>query len=143
MIEICIADLIGVPFCDRGRDPKVGLDCWGLCRVIYERLGITLPMYHIGCFEPELISQVFESEKIALLTQVTNPSFPNFVAMKFNSSVVNHIGIYIGNKQFIHARQGSNVSIESVEHLYWKRAIQGYYEWSGKVDYSKDNNQSV
>ena len=27
-----LRDLIGIPFVQNGRDPRLGLDCWGLCR---------------------------------------------------------------------------------------------------------------
>ncbi len=37
---------IGLPFLERGRDPKKGLDCWGLVRLILrEQFDHRLPSY--------------------------------------------------------------------------------------------------
>jgi cell wall-associated NlpC family hydrolase len=38
--------LIGIPYLEKGRDPKIGLDCWGLFRVFYQEfMGIELPSF--------------------------------------------------------------------------------------------------
>ena len=39
------ADLIGVPFLNKGRDVKKGLDCYGLVKEVYKRHGINIPEY--------------------------------------------------------------------------------------------------
>lgn len=45
-LESLAADLIGTPFVHRGRDPAVGLDCYGLVIVLYRlRWSIDLPHY--------------------------------------------------------------------------------------------------
>ena len=41
-----ISDLIGVPFVSRGRDPKIGLDCWGLVMEIGRRMGKNIPDFY-------------------------------------------------------------------------------------------------
>lgn len=40
---------IGVPFVDRGRDPDIGLDCWGLVRLVMaDRAGILLDSLQVS-----------------------------------------------------------------------------------------------
>lgn len=38
-------DLLSVPYIAGGRDPHVGLDCWGLLLELYHRAGVELPDY--------------------------------------------------------------------------------------------------
>lgn len=42
-------DLIGVPFMWGGRDPAVGLDCWGLFMEVQRRFGFAVPDVDIYC----------------------------------------------------------------------------------------------
>ena len=50
-MEFAYDDLIGVPFVDGGRDPKSGLDCWGLVKEAFRRQGCEVPDYHISAIE--------------------------------------------------------------------------------------------
>ena len=47
---------IGVPFLDGGRDPSVGLDCWGLFLLVEKEFGISVPDFTIPCDDAESIS---------------------------------------------------------------------------------------
>jgi cell wall-associated NlpC family hydrolase len=130
---IKISDLIGIPFKNRGRGPEE-YDCYGLVQEIYRRCGIDIPDYTVNALDFMAVNAVYqENKKIWIPTE--RPEFPDVLAMKFNSPLVNHVGVYLGNHQFVHAREGSNSCIESTEHVYWKRAIVAYYKWSGLNDH--------
>jgi cell wall-associated NlpC family hydrolase len=132
-IKIPIADLTGIPFLDRGRDYRVGLDCWGLVMEVYRRLGVKLPNYLINCEDVDAINDTYQKEKL-LWIPTDKPEFPDIIALRFNESKMNHVAVYIGNGEFLHARSRSNSSIESLNHVYWKRAVEGFYKWGGFIN---------
>jgi len=124
---INIADLVGKPFKSGGRGPDE-YDCYGLVIEIYRRLGIEIPNYTVNALDFRAVNAIYqEGKKLWIL--VDKPEILDILAIKFNSPVINHVAVYLGNHQFIHARQGSNSCIESTENIYWKRAIKGYYRW--------------
>lgn len=125
--------MIGKPFKNGGRGPEA-YDCWGLVREIYRRLGVALPEYLVDCFDIDAIHGIYQKERHgAPWLAADRPRFPDLAVFRFNSPVVNHVGVYLGGREFIHARQGANVCIESLEHIYWKRAIESYYRWGGEI----------
>jgi cell wall-associated NlpC family hydrolase len=38
-----------------------------------------------------------------------------------------HVGVYIGNNQFIHSTEKKGVCIESLSSILWKNRIDGFY----------------
>lgn len=135
MLTSNLADLIGAPFTDRGTGP--GYDCWHLAMEVWQRLtGQELPDYHAGCHDSQLINATYKKEVIKY-QKVSNPPTPALVVFKFNEPVfINHIGVYIGSCQFIHAREKTGVTIERLDHPYWRRAVQGFYipRWRNEIN---------
>lgn len=91
---------VGVPYLWGGTDPKTGLDCSGLVQLVYKDLGITLP-------------------RVAVDQGNAGTAIPNLAAAKPGDLLVMnggaHIGIYMGNNQYIHApAPGQNVRIENI-----------------------------
>jgi cell wall-associated NlpC family hydrolase len=91
---------LGVPYVWGGTDPKTGLDCSGLVQRVYKDLGIDLPRVAIdqgnaGTTVPDLAS-----------------AKPGDLLVMHNGG---HIGIYMGNNQYIHAPQpGESVTIADI-----------------------------
>lgn len=106
---------LGVKYSFGGDAPNTGFDCSGL--VIYaaeKSLGLKLPR---------------RSAEIARLGTAVNKSelkkgdlvFFNTLGHRFS-----HVGIYLGNQQFVHApRAGSVVRIENMDMAYWKKRYNG------------------
>jgi cell wall-associated NlpC family hydrolase len=91
---------LGVPYVWGGTDPKTGLDCSGLVQRVYKDLGIDVPRV------------TYDQIK-------TGTAVPNIAAAKPGDLLfmrnVEHVGIYMGNNQYIHApAPGQSVRIDSI-----------------------------
>jgi cell wall-associated NlpC family hydrolase len=124
--SINLADLIGKPFADGGRGPDA-FDCWGLAQEVYRRFGVCLPDYRIPAFNKAGIFNCYQAVKSNYIEVSGNLPVPCLVFLRFNSPVGNHVGIYLGDGKFIHARQKTGICIERLDHLAYKRCILGYY----------------
>lgn len=106
---------LGIKYRFGGDTPSTGFDCSGL--VIYaaeKSLGLKLPR---------------KSSDIARLgTSVNRNELKKGDLVFFNTRGhrFSHVGIYLGDKKFVHApRAGSVVRIESMEAAYWKKRYNG------------------
>ena len=125
------SDLIGIPFVDGGRDPKSGLDCWGLVLEVFRRANKALPDYRIGCHDIDAIGTAVAGEQMLGRWRHWNahdaPS-PSVVAIRFNSPlIINHTGVYIGGRKFLHTREATGVCVESIDSAAWRHRIEGFY----------------
>lgn len=97
-----------------GTTPK-GFDCSGFTRYIYSRFGYSIP--HRSQDQMSIGKRV---SKRRLL-----PGDLVFFTTK-GSTQVNHVGIYIGEGNFIHASSGSGVvRIDTLSQLYYKIRYHG------------------
>ncbi len=107
--------LLGVNYRFGGNSPDGGLDCSGLVRHVFqETLGRVLPR------RSEEISR--EGQPIdAGQLKPGDLVFFNTVRRTFS-----HVGIYIGNGQFVHAPStGGQVRVEALGAQYWARRFDG------------------
>ena len=51
-------DLIGVPFKNRGRDVKTGVDCYGLVIEVFKRFGHNIPEYYADYDDTEAVNDL-------------------------------------------------------------------------------------
>lgn len=124
--SINITDLIGKPFADGGRGPD-NYDCWGLSKEVLRRHGVDLPDYRIPAFNKTGIFAWYEAVKSNYIEVSGELPVPCLVFLRLNSPVGNHIGVYLGDGKFIHARQKTGVCIERLDHPAYRRCILGYY----------------
>ena len=99
-------DYLGVPYVWGGTSPK-GFDCSGFTQYVYKQLGIEL--------NRTAAQQLKNGYKVTNLQTGDLVFFEN----TYNTSAAaSHVGIYIGNNQFIHAANGG-VKITSLDHEYY------------------------
>jgi hypothetical protein len=107
--------LLGVNYRFGGNSPDTGLDCSGLVRWVFnDTLGLPLPR------RSEEISRV--GGRVAQTElQPGDLVFFNTLRRAFS-----HVGIYIGNNQFVHApSSGGSIRVESLGSDYWVRRFDG------------------
>ena len=109
--------LMGTPYTPGGSTPSEGFDCSGFVRYVLLENGLSLPerssdeMYRAG-WQP-------------VAREALKPGDLVFFQIG-RQSRVNHVGIYVGDGQFIHApARGGAVRVENLSLPYWQSA------WSG------------
>lgn len=107
--------LQGTPYKYGGNSPSTGFDCSGFVGHVYKHtLGKNLPR------STEEISRVGVAEKASAL-RPGDLVFFNTLHRSYS-----HVGIYLGDGQFIHApSSGKTVSIASMDEEYWSRRYNG------------------
>ena len=108
-------DLIGVRYKFGGETPEKGLDCSGLVKYVFEHVtGVTMPR--------QAREQAKVGEKIPL--EALQPG--DLVFFNTRRANFSHVGIYLGDNQFIHApHKRSTVTVASIDGRYWKKRFNG------------------
>jgi cell wall-associated NlpC family hydrolase len=108
-------DLIGIRYRWGGTTPENGLDCSGLIQFVFQQVtGVTLPR------SARELSRL--GDKVAL-SDLKPGDLVFFNTRRFAFS---HVGIYVGDNQFIHApRRGREVTIATIDKNYWQKRFDG------------------
>jgi cell wall-associated NlpC family hydrolase len=108
-------NLIGIRYRRGGGDAERGFDCSGFVRYVYqEALGLVLPR------TSREISRTGEPVEKSEL----QPG--DLVFFKTMRHAFSHVGIYLGDNQFVHApRPGGAVRVEDIRDRYWMKRYNG------------------
>ena len=117
--------LVGIPFRDGGRTPEEGFDCWGLVRYLYQQRGVELPLYLIDPQDRDAVNAEMMMEAARCWQQVSPPAIGDVVLLELAEGVPNHVGIYIGGGDFIHAYNKS-VVIDRLRN--WRSRVVVFYK---------------
>lgn len=113
LLQVLLA--LGVDYRPGGRSPATGFDCSGLvAHVFREAYGIRLP--HNARAQSEAGAPVAPEN-----LQAGDLVFYDTLKRPFS-----HVGIYIGEGQFVHApKAGAQVRVESIRGTYWRQRFNG------------------
>ena len=105
----------GVPYKRGGDSPETGFDCSGLVQHVYrEAYGIELP------------HNALAQSRVGRHITVSGLAAGDLVFYNTERHPYSHVGIYLGDHQFIHApRPGAAVRIEDMRTAYWTRRYDG------------------
>ncbi len=124
---------IGIPFKEKGRSFS-GVDCWGLVYLVYKNeLQIELPTY-IEFYESpddrELLSELIAREQVNKWNKINDLDKKPFDGLLLTvSNTPYHVGIYIGEGQFIHCEKGVNTAIARLNSIRWRNNLAGVFRW--------------
>jgi lipoprotein Spr len=102
---------LGTPY-RYGGDSRSGVDCSGLVAQVYGALGISVPRTSRTQYEN---SERVKTEKLQ----------QGDLIFFSNGAIVNHVGIYIGNGEMIHASSSRGVIKQAVSDEYYTRRFAG------------------
>jgi cell wall-associated NlpC family hydrolase len=105
----------GVPYRRGGDSPETGFDCSGLVAHVYrEAFGVELP------------HNALAQSRVGRHITVAGLEAGDLVFYNTERRPYSHVGIYVGDHQFIHApKPGSAVRIEDMRTVYWTRRYDG------------------
>lgn len=109
---IDIADLIGVPFVEFGRDIKNGLDCYGLAIEVEKRLGKTLKDVVLEKFDRAKVERTAPTLNVKKLRldEISEGVILEFYDLHDKRP---HVAVALDKNTFIHATENQGVRISS------------------------------
>jgi cell wall-associated NlpC family hydrolase len=122
--------LIGIPYKFHGRT-KDGVDCLGIVQLFYRKFfNISIPEY--------LYSHANENESCE--TTITAGQFDGnwkpVTDLQYGDMLVfrikgrpTHVGVYLGNNEFLHCLAGRMSCIERLDSLTWRNRLVGAHRW--------------
>ena len=106
---------IGVRYRYGGNDPDRGFDCSGLVRWVYSRTW--------GIMLPHRADQIAQMGAVVPRDQLQPGDLVFFKTLRRTFS---HVGIYLGDGQFLHAPSaGGSVRVENMDQTYWNKRWNG------------------
>ncbi|PLT35777.1 LysM peptidoglycan-binding domain-containing protein [Bacillus sp. V5-8f] len=106
---------IGVPYSWAGSSPS-GFDCSGFVYYVFKKAGYQ-------------ISRLSSSTYFDMGKKVTSPQPGDLVFFspaENKKHLISHMGIYLGDRQFIHASSSKGVRISSLEETYYQKRFTGF-----------------
>ncbi len=124
------------PFVNKGRKEGVGFDCWGLVKYVGDiGFGFDIPDFQIDCEDKNKIYLQFlertkrEFEPIER-SEVRPGDFVAINMLVHTPSIVQHFGIMVDNKRFIHTLEKQGPQITAITDIAYKNRIRGFYRWN-------------
>lgn len=108
-------EMLGIPYRRGGNSPEAGFDCSGFVTHVFRQgLGIILP---------RTSKELSNTGEVVKENQLQPGDLVFFNTMR---RAFSHVGIYLGNNQFVHApRAGGRIRIEDLRDSYWKNRFNG------------------
>lgn len=101
---------VGTPYRYGGQNPGTGFDCSGLVYYAYQQAGYSIPRSS---------SAQYSSARHVSLQEL---QAGDLLFFRVSPLKVSHVGIYIGNGDFVHApSSGKTVEISRLDNPYWRK----------------------
>jgi cell wall-associated NlpC family hydrolase len=122
----------GIPYANKGRWPGP-LDCWGLAQyVLRDAFRIYIPSYADRYQDSEgddAAAALALGKETEPWLQVDDPRPGDLVEIAIAGKPW-HVGVYIGEGQMLHTRDGVGSCIEDVWSPTWRRRVRGFWRYA-------------
>jgi len=142
-IPAWVADYVGLPFAEHGRD-RHGIDCWGLVRlVLAERFGIEVPSYagdYPGICDKAEIGRLIEDGmgpwRAVPATRACAGDGVLFKTLDRETRTAwpGHVGIVVAPGWMLHCERGKETVMERYVAPKWGTRLIGVYRYAGERD---------
>lgn len=136
-----LADFVGLPFRDHGRD-RNGADCWGGVRLVLRELrGIVLPDYgsgYHGTMDCDGIGVAIREGLVRDFVPVARPQAFDLVIFKLAGKPW-HVGLVVAPGRFLHWPQPDERGNDGTSRIAWytdrtwKHRVDGFWRYRGEV----------
>lgn len=108
-------EFVGVPYRRGGNTVASGLDCSGFVRLVFlDSNGIDLPR------------TAAEQSQVGTKVSAEDLKPGDLVFFNTMKRAYSHVGIYLGNNQFVHApKPGAEIRVEDMQQSYWLTKYNG------------------
>ena len=123
------SDYIGIPYKERGRSLD-GVDCWGLVCLMYADMDIDVPSYlheYITSSDIDSVATAINKNK-SNWRKVEAPDVGDVLVFNIMGFPC-HVGVYVGQGDFIHSFRGTAVCVERLNSISWSRRLSEVYRW--------------
>ncbi len=111
-----VKDYLGIPY-RKGGTSKKGMDCSGFVKTVYDNFfGIELPPSSSAQFRFSGLEKIDTDE-------MQSGDLIFFANSK--KKRINHVGIYMSDRQFIHASSTEGITVSSLDERYWRKRFVG------------------
>lgn len=111
-----VKEYLDVPY-KRGGTTKKGMDCSGFSREVYSHLlGIDLPHSSVDQF------------RLSALRKIDPAQLQTGDLIFFGNKTkkrINHVGVYLSGRRFIHASSSQGIIVSSLDDDYWRNRFAG------------------
>lgn len=130
-LEQLASDLIGTPFLHRGRDPAIGLDCYGLVIALYRlRWSIDLPHYATDGSRrhaTEAARMIAADAAASWIETAAGQERAGDVVVLRRLGLPLHLGIVLRPGLMAHADEPAGVTMPRYDGAQWCTKIDGFY----------------
>lgn len=130
-----VAEYVGIPYAEKGRDHS-GCDCWGLLNLVWEeRLGGPLPPYHGVRWQKHGNAARIGPQAAAYASQFEpvvpgNEQLGDGILIRMRGHPL-HVGLVVDKGWMLHAHEAADACLEQYGNDEWSRRILGFYRYKG------------
>lgn len=126
---------IGIPYLDRGRDPGVGLDCWGLPILFYKRyLNVALPSLLEGydtARDHQAVTDLVLQQS-SMWNVADAPAWARLVTLNVAGRPW-HVGVCLDGRHFLHTMEGLGSVIDRLDSPRWQPRVDKYWTYGRRI----------
>lgn len=121
-------DLLKMKYRRGGRGPET-VDCYGVLVCYYKQFGLALPDYfsreNWGDNEEIILSEY--ARFFRKLAAEEKPQTGDMIILRNMLGVEGHLGVYLGDRKFIHSFEKIGTKIDSLTNRLWKNKVYGFF----------------
>lgn len=133
-----VIEYLDIPYLNLGRT-REGLDCCGIVRLVaMEKFGVPqLPMYndkYDKATDSETVEKVIQGEMLTNWPRFHGPVRGGLVVVLRAKAWHAHIGIMVSPYEFLHIREGAEVTCDDLEDRRWKHRVISFHEYAPRTN---------